>query len=884
MSKKKYVLDAIAPDPIQMQIHEIINMHTDGPLKLNAMIDRLINTNQGEYKCNSGKNKKSRILDIEAGFDIETTKVKHEKIVTKGSKTYAEAEYRSYMYIWQMVVADYVIIGRTWSEWVYFMTALQEGLDLYSCHYKGTDKNGNSCHKTDQRQILVWIFNSPFEFHFICNKLNNYGLPIVESVFATDNRKPLKFEMNFSKCTSDCSPSGKAQGAGFVVYDAMQVAARMGGLKTLAKNYCITQKAVGDLDYEKPRNSMTPLTDEELGYCYNDVIILHEWSRMYFDLYVGQCGIMPLTSTGVIREAVKHNFRAIDNAKGSGHALSKWVLSLMPATVVEYLKAMNCLFRGGNVHGNLFEINKLIRDIAGDDFNSSYPSVMNQCYYPITPFEPGKIMREDGNVYDIRTEQDVECFDRYFNSNTHQQKCWFADFTFKNIRVKHNKHTVENVSKIHEYMELNNNIALWCDTYEGITDNGKLVRAKQVTVSLTEQDWYSYKEAYEWDSVVVNDFRAADAGRLPDYLLDVVNKSYITKSELKKKGLDETIEYKLAKERVNGCFGLTVQRLNFEDIDFSRDNGEIKWKKLRKHVAHVADAFGDTEEIVTTFETALRMKDLKDPAQLKLAQEKYEEQLFKKSKTKGGFEVIQAKTLLSPYWGIWVTAHARRRILQTINYLGRDFIYCDTDSVYYKNPDKHKAYFENWNKQIEQLNRQLFGADFDNLGDLGMFDSVVIKWEDEKTGTKGKSNRYSFKTLGAKRYIKADAAGHFEVTIAGLPKGSMEKAARAILADNGNNDPTSLELWDVIEQQFTGTGMEVAAKYANKLTTSYKDSKHADIVIDEFGNREIMEEDSSVSLYEVPFTMTIEQEWLLMAIAMNLKQKWITDYKPTKGD
>ena len=49
-----------------------------------------------------------------------------------------------------------------------------------------------------------------------------------------------------------------------------------GSLATLAKEYTNTQKLVGDLDYNVPRNYKTPLhsekiTDKDLQYCYNDV-------------------------------------------------------------------------------------------------------------------------------------------------------------------------------------------------------------------------------------------------------------------------------------------------------------------------------------------------------------------------------------------------------------------------------------------------------------------------------------------------------------------------------------------------------------------------------------------------------------------------------------
>ena len=101
---------------------------------------------------------------VYAGFDIETTNI------TRGE------DHLAFMYHWQFVIAGeasgFVIMGRTWAEFIDFMQAVNEFYELSVDH-----------------RIIVWIANAGFEFQFI-RKLFEWD---PDDFFAREERHPLKF-------------------------------------------------------------------------------------------------------------------------------------------------------------------------------------------------------------------------------------------------------------------------------------------------------------------------------------------------------------------------------------------------------------------------------------------------------------------------------------------------------------------------------------------------------------------------------------------------------------------------------------------------------------------------------------------------------------------
>ena len=188
-----------------------------------------------------------------------------------------------------------------------------------------------------------------------------------------------------------------------------------------------------------------------------------------------------------------------------------------------------------------------------------------------------------------------------------------------------------------------------------LIDNGRIVKASKLTIFLTEQDYLIIKKTYKWKKLTVKNLRIYRRGYLPrEFVLSVLD-LYEKKTVLK--GLDEYIaEYQQSKENLNGCYGMAV-------TDICRDN-------------------------------ILYNSDETNPDLDEWGSEKpdYEKVIDKYNKDKRRF-------LFYP-WGIWVTAYARRNLWEAILELGEDYRYSDTDSVKFINLEQHKAFFENYNKNI----------------------------------------------------------------------------------------------------------------------------------------------------------------------------------------
>ena len=102
------------------------------------------------------------------------------------------------------------------------------------------------------------------------------------------------------------------------------------GLARLPKNYgLIIEKLVGDLDYDRIRHTSTPLTNEELSYCINDVKLLVNFFYKYLlPEYLDKELKIPLTSTGEVRVDIKNNFNEMK--KEEKKAMRNRILNAQP--------------------------------------------------------------------------------------------------------------------------------------------------------------------------------------------------------------------------------------------------------------------------------------------------------------------------------------------------------------------------------------------------------------------------------------------------------------------------------------------------------------------------------------------------------------------------
>lgn len=643
-----------------------------------------------------------KYIDLYSGFDIETTRVGN----------------NSYMYKWQMSMMTehtpcVVVSGRRWEEFTYFIGQLKRVLNL-----------------RETTRVPVWIANMSFEFQFMRKHFE------WDELFSKESRQPLF-----------------ARTGGIEFHEALAIS--QGNLAYLAKTYCKTQKAVGDLDYTIIRNYDTPLTEKEEGYCDNDVIPLAEFSQYIFKNHIEKSRFFPLTSTSILRHELKKRARKAHSGKKEWEAFQEYIKSLFPSNKEDYMFLMNYLFRGGFVHGEFSNCLKLLFNYHSFDLKSSYPSQMLKKYYPVTPFEKVEVSGEE--------ELRELCRDN----------CVIMFLTLHDVEAT-STHSIESYSKC------------W-DTKGVLLDNGRIRKAEEMTVCITELDLQSYDDFYTWDKTQteIHFVEIAERGTLPQYLLDMTYEQFAIKASLD----PESQAYAIQKTRVNGMYGLNVTRLNFKDIRYMND----EWNE---------------ENVSSTYEDMLKGQ------------------------------------VLSPYWGIYITAHARRVILSTMWDMREYVKYSDTDSHKLPLNAITSKVIHDFNKKEREANKRIcdyYGYDFSIIHNLG-----CLEWE---TSPKDKGVIDWMLYAGAKRYLCQYRKKGLVATVAGLPKKAYNK-----YCEKHNLQPF----------QSFNEKLHIPENETGKLRPIYIDEPTQEEVIDFNGNSCIMKEKSSVTLVPVDFSMTMDKDYLTL--------------------
>jgi hypothetical protein len=198
------------------------------------------------------------------------------------------------------------------------------------------------------------------------------------------------------------------------------------------------------------------------------------------------------------------------------------------------------------------------------------------------------------------------------------------------------------------------------------------------------------------------------------------------------------------------------------------------------------------------------------------------------------YEELTKWLIMLPQWAIYIAAYTRRAIVQSIAACGIDSIYYDTDSNKIANPEKYADWFAEYNKKVMEINANMEVYDYDRslLMHIGCFEKEY------------KGDRY--KVLGAKRYMM-EHDGEVQVTVAGMVKGSYEEYCEAIG-------------WDMWEH-FTDK-LVIPKEYSHKQTTVYHDQSFDDELTDFTGQTVPIHEGSSVAIIQIPFSMSVEQEFM----------------------
>lgn len=463
-------------------------------------------------------------------------------------------------------------------------------------------------------------------------------------------------------------------------------------------------------------------------------------------------------------------------------------------------------FQGGFTHANAFCVNKVVDNVYSEDLTSAYPANMVAEPYPISAAEvienkdlTPEIFKNSLKYYcclfdiHLKNVRAKKSHENYISSSRCRatQESLFNMFRPKDDKGK----TRKNKSK-----ELEGTNIDWSQygLKNAIINNGRLVEADEIYMTITEIDFAIIKEYYDFDlPFQVGNFRRYKKSYLPrDFVISILD---LYKAKTVYKGIEgKESEYAHGKETINSSFGMTCTDIVREIIVYNYDAKhpeKSNWKESKYPNINAA---------------------------------------IKKYNTDNDRFLFYA-------WGVWITAYTRRNLFAAISALDSDYIYSDTDSVKFKNYNKHKAFFDAYNKNVRE--KLIKAMQYHKL-DESLIEPTTADGVKKCLGVWEFDGHYSkFKTIGAKRYLvqysndprnKEKKRGKCELTVAGMDKNKPIIYLKEKFKDN---------IFDGFN-----TNLIVPAEYSGKMTHTYIDEPRRGNVVDYLGVKGSYYEMSGVHL------------------------------------
>lgn len=639
----------------------------------------------------------------------------------------------SYVYIWQFG------IGNDKNQWVIkggnpndFITLLVELSQILP----------------KETNLLVYDANISYEWAFF----KEYLKPVISDVFAKTERKILSF----------------------TVLGNIEFKEALGvwgySLDNIAKTHTKTQKLVGDLDYDLVRiPNITPLTEQEEAYCDNDVLILIELGIIAHDVYTKNKKDIPLTQTGIIRQEIKDNcfFKTAQSLKEEN------AYNTRDKGLYKFFREF--LYTGGLTHSNANYVGDKLSNVRCYDLTSAYPWALNRYNYP------------SGKLVHVETEEEFN----EFNYAIH--KIYLC--TFACVRSK----------STHSYLSKHKCIG---EIVDAVIDNGRILSAGCINVLLNEVDMnnfldmYTFEDEYEdengkiWKTELKDGWYFTSSKKCPKFILDVMNKYYEIKNEIKMRGTHKTTEvkeYTRAKQMVNCVYGMLCTQIY--DSDLTWDNFQIISKENEWDIA--------------------------------------------------------SKTIFNCFIGFWCTSYVRRRLIEVISKYPDYVVQYDTDSIYCLPNKDLDDYVKNVNQRVVSHNQNNFG-DNDVKNDLGIWDDEGLSKFYMPCGAKRYLKQHTDediqKTLNKNFYSKNIEPTEFDIM----------KATYSITFAGANEDAILKEVirtkTDIFEYM---KDFSILSDSSDKTTVKYMDTEETFEVTDYLGNKGTVTIPSCATITDTPFSAKI---------------------------
>lgn len=446
----------------------------------------------------------------------------------------------------------------------------------------------------------------------------------------------------------------------------------------------------------------TRLTDRELESIDNGSLIILYGMRKYKDRY-HQLDKIPLTQTGAVRRILKGHVckpepwapheKHKKNEKATGSVWSRAQCRIDKTMTPSEYARMRQIFHGGSMLLNSAHVGRLVRDVDVYDFYSAYPAVMCYMVFPIGKFV--KVERK----YEMKILESSDIMD------IDRPKMWYAHYTFRNLR----KTTAIPFWPASKCVEEH--------TFGVTKSNGKVRSADVLDVYMSDVDYDIFRTVYTWDDKEIQAMWSADAGLLPEPLINIILSCYGDKTRLKDTG--KKSQYVEAKQVNNSIYGVAVTRL-FDDLNLFTAEG---WKQLQ-----------------------------------------LDEQLFEMKKT----EIKPKNHIMSYQIGVWVTAWGRYNLWRIASVCMDRVIYGDTDSLIGTFDERDKHVFEAYDAWLKDRAKAVC-AKYPNINP-SKFAPMSGKGKVYRLGSFGHDNHFSeYRTIGAKRYVGVCDDGTLKTAVSGIP-------------------------------------------------------------------------------------------------------------------
>lgn len=421
---------------------------------------------------------------------------------------------RAIMYIWQIAVNGHVIIGRTWQQFVDLINTLSDKLNL-----------------SQDKRLIIWVHNLSFEFQFIKDYFT------WSKVFAISTRKPI-YALTTTGIEFRCS------------YILSNLSLNNVGLSL--KKYKVS-KLVGSLDYDLVRHERTPLTDAEINYCINDVLVVSCYIKEQIEDNSNNITRLPLTSTGYCRNYTRKNCLGVKDSV-QFDKYHKMIERLTCSGMEEYSQWQRA-FMGGFTHTSTRHSGIVQHDVDSFDFTSAYPfALVSENCFPMSK----------GTLVNITNAEEMK----------HYLKLYFCIFDIKFINIRP-KYINENYISISKCFNVKN----------AVTNNGRLVGADQISTTICGIDFDIIRRVYTWDKIEIGQFRIYKKGYLPREIIMSILQLYKDKTTLKGVEGQEDF-YTKAKQLLNSIYGMMVTSIIMPLHEYDNELGwTINTKDAEKELA-----------------------------------------------------------------------------------------------------------------------------------------------------------------------------------------------------------------------------------------------------------------------------------------------------------